>query len=61
MLLETDESNEASNALRALYDQTGVACAPSRPSPSPTCVASWAFLLPEILPDVKRQRPNRPS
>ena len=58
MLLETDESNEASNARCGVVEQTGAAlrAVPSRSLADLRC--KLALLLPEILPDVNGSVPT---
>ena len=58
MLLETDESNEASNARCGAVEQTGVAlrAVPARSLADVRC--KLALLLPEILPDVNGSVPT---
>ena len=58
MLLETDESNEASNARCSVVEQTGISlrAVPSQSLADVRC--KLAFLLPEILPDVNGSVPT---
>ena len=58
MLLETDESNEASNARCGAVEQTAAAlrAVPARSLADVRC--KLAFLLPEILPDVNGSVPT---
>ncbi|MCJ2118779.1 hypothetical protein MKK65_19785 [Methylobacterium sp. J-001] len=58
MLLETDESNEASDARCGVVEQTGAAlrAVPARSLADVRC--KLAFLLPEILPDVNGSVPT---
>lgn len=58
MLLETDESKEASNARCGAVEQTGAALrtVPARSLADVRC--KLAFLLPEILPDVNGSVPT---
>ena len=58
MLLETDDSNEATDARSAVVEETGAAlrAVPARSLAEVRC--KLAFLLPEILPDVNGSVPT---